>query len=321
MEALGVIFPVGMRRELKCLAVDSRQVIMPSSTLQLFSICVAIWGSTWFAITLQLGTVAPEMSVGYRFLLASMVLFGYARWRGLRLSFTRKQHADFALLGATMFCISYLFVYHAEAYIVSGMVAVAYSTSPMITMIAARMLFGTPMTWRVAIAALFGIAGIVCVFWPEFAKLSASRNAELGALLTALSVLASTAGSMAAVRCQNRGYNTWTSMAWGMLYGGAMALAIGAGMGNRFAFDPTAGYVLSLLYLSLFGSIITFACYLPLIARIGAAGAGYIGVMVPIVALVISYFLEQFIWSVLTTAGVALCVFGNLIMLQPGRSR
>lgn len=294
---------------------------MLTSTLHLFSICVAIWGSTWFAITLQLGTVAPEMSVGYRFLLASMVLFAYARWRGLGLSFTMKQHADFVLLGATMFCISYIFVYHAEVYIVSGMVAVAYSTSPMISMVTARMLFGTPMTWRVSIAALFGIAGICFVFWPEFSKLSVSRNAELGALLTVLSVLASTAGSMAAVRCQHRGYNTWISMAWGMLYGGAMALAIGAAMGNPFAFEPTAGYVFSLLYLSLFGSIITFACYLPLIARIGAAGAGYIGVMVPIVALAISYFLEKFAWSTLTTVGVVLCISGNVVMLQPTRKQ
>lgn len=292
---------------------------MPLSTPHLFAICVGIWGSTWFAITLQLGTVAPEMSVGYRFLLASAVLFAYARWRALPLSFTRKQHADLALLGATMFCISYLFVYHAERYIVSGMVAVAYSTSPMITMIAARLLFGTPMTWGVALAALLGIAGIVCVFWPEFATFSSSPDVALGSLLTALSVIASTAGSMAAVRCQRRGYNTWTSMAFGMLYGGVMALAIGAAMGNPFSFEPTAGYVLSLLYLSLFGSIITFACYLPLIARIGAAGAGYIGVMVPIVALVISSFLEQFTWSGLTTAGVALCVLGNLVMLRKAK--
>jgi len=86
------------------------------------------------------------------------------------------------------------------------MVAVAYSTSPMINMLAARILFGTPMTWRVSLAALFGIAGICCVFWPEFGALSVSRNAGLGALLAMASVFTSAAGSMAAVRCQARGY-------------------------------------------------------------------------------------------------------------------
>ena len=84
------------------------------SNLQLFATCVLIWGTTWLAITFQLGTIAPEMSVGYRFITASIVLFAYCRWRGLTLRFAWRQHADFFMLGASMFCISYIFVYYAE---------------------------------------------------------------------------------------------------------------------------------------------------------------------------------------------------------------
>lgn len=289
---------------------------MPTSTFQLFSICVLIWGSTWFAITFQLGNIAPEMSVGYRFLLASAALFGYCRWRRLPLAFGLRPHLDFALFGTFMFCIGYILVYHAEIYIVSGMVAVGYSVSPMVNMLAARFFFGTPMTKRVTVAALFGVAGIVCIFWPEFGKLSTSRSAELGALLTMLSVLGSSAGSMAALRNQKRGYSTWSSMAWGMLYGGALALAIGLAMGRTLAFDPAAGYVISLVYLAIVGSVVTFACYITLIGRIGAARTAYIGVMVPIAALAISFFFEKFAWGWLTTAGVALSVMGNVLMLR-----
>ena len=293
---------------------------MHRSTLQLFAVCVLIWGSTWLAITFQLGEVAPEMSVAYRFLLASAVLFVYCRWRGLKLGYGLKQHADFALLGASMFCIGYLFVYYAEIYIVSGMVAVGFSTSPMINMIASRIFFGTRMTARVALASLLGIAGIVCVFWPEFGSVAASRNAELGALLTLLAVFASASGILVAARNQKFGYATWSSLAWGMLYGGALALLIGIAMGRPVTFLFTGGYVVSLIYLSLFGSIVTFACYLTLIARIGTAGAAYIGVMVPIVALIISYFFEKFAWGWLTSAGVILCVLGNIVLLRPARS-
>ncbi len=290
---------------------------MPTATLHLFAICVLIWGSTWIAITFQLGDVAPEMSVGYRFLLASAVLFVFCRLRGLKLAYKLKQHLDFLLLGIAMFCVSYILVYYAETFIVSGMVAVGYSASPMINMLGSRMFFGTRMTMRVLVAALFGVAGIVCVFWPEFGRLSVSRNAELGAILTILSVLASSAGSMAATRNGKLGYNTWSSMAWGMLYGGIGALIIGVLMGKSFTFVATSGYVLSLIYLALLGSIVTFGCYLTLISRIGAARAGYIGVMVPIMALTISYFFEKFAWGWLTTVGVALSVIGNVIMLRP----
>jgi len=286
------------------------------SNLHLFSVCVLIWGSTWIAITFQLGKVAPEMSVAYRFLLASAAAFGYCRWRGLPLACGLRQHLDFALFGALMFCTGYILVYYAETHIVSGMVAVGYSSGPMINMFASRAFFGTPMSKRVTVAALFGVAGIVCIFWPEFGKLSESRSAEWGTLLTMLSVLASSAGSMAALRNQKRGYSTWSSMAWGMLYGGALALAIGLAAGRPLAFDPAAGYVLSLAYLAIFGSVVTFACYITLIGRIGAARAAYIGVMVPIVALLVSFFFEKFAWGWLTTAGVALSVMGNVLMLR-----
>ncbi len=289
---------------------------MAFSNLQLFAVCVLIWGSTWLVITFQLGTVAPELSVAYRFLIAAAALFAFCRWRGHSLSFPRSGHLDLLIFGAGMFCISYIFVYHAELYIISGMVAVAYSASPMINMWASRLFFGTPVTARVTIAASLGIAGIVCVFWNEFSRLSASRNLELGVLFTVLSVLASSAGSMVAMRTQKRGFATWPSMAWGMLYGGLLAFIYAMVIGRPIEMVWTLPYLASLGYLAIFGSIITFGCYLTLLKRIGAARSSYVGVMVPVVALVVSFFFEKFQWGLMTTVGVALSIGGNILMLR-----
>jgi len=102
------------------------------TNLQLFSGCVAIWSTTWLAITYQLGAVAPEMSVAYRFLAASLILFGWCIGRRLPVAFPLQQHAWFALFGALTFSVSYVFVYYAEQHIVSGLVAVGYSASPLL---------------------------------------------------------------------------------------------------------------------------------------------------------------------------------------------
>ncbi|MCA3003387.1 MAG: DMT family transporter [Burkholderiales bacterium] len=289
---------------------------MHFSNLQLFSVCVLIWGSTWFVITFQLGDVAPELSVAYRFLIAAAALFVFCRWRGYGLRFAASGHRDLFIFGAGMFCVSYIFVYHAELYIVSGMVAVAYSASPMINMWASRVFFGTPITARVSVAAALGIVGIVCVFGQEFSKISASRNLELGVLFTVLSVLASSVGSMVAMRTQKRRFATWPSMAWGMLYGGALAFVYAMVVGRPITMDWSPSYVATLLYLALFGSIITFGCYLTLLKRIGAAQSSYVGVMVPVVALVVSFFFEKFAWGWMTTLGVALLLVGNVLMLR-----
>ena len=287
------------------------------STFQLFAACVAIWGSTWLAITFQLeGHVAPEASVFYRFLLASVLLFGYCLARRLPLRYTARQHAWIALQGALMFSVSYLFVYYAEQHVVSGLVAMGYSASPLLGMLGMRIVFGTPMTARIAMGSALGIAGIGLVFYPELAHLRGGGEPVLGAIFTALAVFVSTLGSLAAHRNQQARLPLWQSMAWGMLYGSGLSLAVTFAMGKTLAFEPTRAYVLSLLYLAVLGSIVAFAGYLTLLRRIGPARSGYIGVMVPIVALCLSSIFERFDWHLATFAGIAISVAGNIVILR-----
>lgn len=286
------------------------------TNLQLFAACVAIWGSTWLAITYQLGTVAPEASVFYRFLLASALLFVFCRLRGLRLRFSAREHLWMALQGVLMFSVSYVCVYYAEQYVVSGLVAVGYSASPLLNMLGMRLFFGSAMTMRVALGAALGIVGITLVFWPEFAHMQADRNVALGALFTVASVVLSAGSNMAAHRNHEAQLPIWQTMAWGMLYGALFTLAIAFALGRPLAFEATPAYVLSLLYLAVFGSILAFGGYLTLMSRIGAARAGYVGVMVPIVALVISALFEGYRWELLAILGVAVSVAGNVIILR-----
>jgi len=288
----------------------------PIADLQYFATCVAIWSTTWLAITFQLGTVAPELSVAYRFLLASLLLFAWCLARRLPLRYSAREHAWLALFGITAFGISYVLVYYAEQYVVSGLVAVGYSASPLLGMLGMRLFFGTPMTRRVALASMLGIAGIVVVFYPELVQLRAGTDTAKGALFTMLSVLIAALGSIVAYRNQRAGVPLWQGMAWGMLYGGLSALGIGLASGQPFAFEATARYTLSLAYLAILGSIIAFASYLTLLKHIGAARAGYIGVMVPVAALVISAAFEDFRFHALTWVGIAISVAGNVLILS-----
>jgi drug/metabolite transporter (DMT)-like permease len=260
--------------------------------------------------------VAPEASVFYRFLLAAILLFAYCAARRLRLRYPAREHAWLVALGITMFSVSYILVYYAEELVVSGLVAVGYSASPLLAMIGLRICFGTPMTARMGVGSLLGIVGIALVFWPEFANLDASSQVALGALYTAAAVLLSTVGSLIAHRNHDAHLPVWQSMAWGMLYGALFSLAITIATGKTLAFEATVPYVVSLLYLTVLGSIVAFAAYLTLLARIGAARSGYIGVMVPIVALVISALFEGFRWHPLTWIGIAISVAGNVLVLR-----
>ena len=284
--------------------------------VRLFLACVTIWGSTWLAIKFQLGRVAPEASVFYRFLLGSVVIFAYCLARRMPLRFPAREHAWLALLGTFMFSVSYIFVYYAERYLVSGLVAVGYCASPLLGMLGMRAFFGTPMTRRVIVGSILGIAGITLVFRPEFEHLHGDGATLLGAFFTIAAVVVSTAGSLVAHRNHEARIPLWQGMAWGMLYGSIFSLLVTLARGESLTFEFTPGYILSLVYLAVLGSIIAFGAFLTLLKRVGAARAGYIGVMVPIVALVVSAAFEGFQWHVLTWVGIAISVAGNVIVLR-----
>jgi drug/metabolite transporter (DMT)-like permease len=289
------------------------------SNVQLFAICVAIWGTTWLAIKFQLGRVPAEASVAYRFFLASMLLFAYCIARRLPLRYTLREHGWIALQGVLMFGVSYVLVYLAEERLVSGLVAVGYSASPLLGMLGMRAFFGTPMTRRLALGSVLGMLGITLVFWPEFATLKGGEDTVVGVILTALAVILATFGSLTANRNYGAKLPLWQSMAWGMLYGSLFALAWALASGKPLVFEATVPYILSLLYLAVLGSVVAFASFLTLLNRIGAARSGYVGVMVPIVALVVSAAFESFQWHLLTWAGIAISVAGNIVILREKR--
>ena len=279
-----------------------------------------VWGTTWLAITFQLGSVAPEVSVSHRFLLAAAIIAVLCRVRGLSLRFSRTQHVALALLGVSMYGASYIFVYHAELHLASGLVAIGYSASPLMSALGTRIFFRQPLTGRIAVGAVAGIAGITLVYWPSFEGLSQNRDAVLGAAFILLAVLISTAGGLLAQQNHQRKLHGWPTMAWSMAYGGLFALIAALGLGRTWSIDLSAPYLLSLLYLSVLGTVVTFYGWLTLVGRIGIARASYVGVMAPVVALFVSTAFEGFVWHALTVAGVAVSIAGNVLVLG-GRTR
>ena len=284
------------------------------NNLSLFAGCVLIWGTTWLAITWQLGTVAPEVSVSHRFLLAALVIAAWCRLRGLSLRFKPAEHMALAVMGLAMYGVSYVFVYHAELHVASGLVAIGYSASPLLSTLGMRLFFGQAITARMALGSVLGILGISLIYWPEFTRQAGDRMA-LGAVFTLLAVTLSTAGGLLAHRNHQRKLHGWPTMAWSMGYGALSSLVVALALGRSYTIDLGAPYLLSLAYLALFGSVLTFAAWLTLVGRIGAPRASYVGVMAPVVALFVSTFFEGFLWHPLTVAGVAVSVAGNVLVL------
>jgi drug/metabolite transporter (DMT)-like permease len=287
----------------------------------LFATATLIWGSTWLAITFQLGVVAPEASVAYRFALAALLLATWCLASGRSLRFALRQHAWFAVQGMLLFGLNYLFVYQAELRIASGLVALLFSLIVFLNLVGVRVFFATPINRRTLAGAILGVTGVTLLFWRELGD--SHGDALRGIAFAAGATVFAAGGNLIAVRNQRRAIPLLPGVAWGMAYGALAIALVATAEGVTWTFDMRLPYIASLLYLAAFGSVIAFSAYLTLLGRIGAARAGYVGVAVPVVALILSTVFERYQWTVLSLGGAALCVMGNVLVLmpQPGSRR
>ena len=288
----------------------------------LYVITVMVWGSTWLAIEFQLvGAVAPEVSIVYRYAGASLLLFAWSWLRGLTLTFDLRAHAWFMVLGLFLFCLNYILAYRAQIYITSAMCAIAFSTIVWMNILLSRLFFGVRSGRRVLLGATFGIVGIVVLFAPRVSSLSLTDSVLYGSLLAFLGALAASFGNMASQKAQSLKLPIVQSNAWGMFYGACLTALAAVVEGHPFVFEFTPGYVISLAYLTVFGSVVAFGAYLTLLGRIGAHRAGYALVMFPVVALMLSMLFEGLALDAWIVAGTILVLAGNVFVLEgrPGR--
>ena len=289
------------------------------SSVSLYIACVLIWGSTWLAITFQLGQVPPAVSVAYRFALASVMLLAYCVVRRLPMRYTARDHAWMALQGFLLFGANYVLVYLSEAHVSSGLTAVIFSSMAFWNILGMRYFYATALRPAALIGAAFGILGVAIVFAPELTIFSKDGGGMLGLGYGLAATLSASLGNITAARNQLHGLPIVQQNAFGMLYGTLLVTLFALLIGERFVFESTVSYALSLLYLALFGSVLAFGGYLTLLGRIGADRAGYISVAIPIVAVLLSTLFEGFRWRPATVLGIALCILGNVLVLRKKR--
>ncbi len=170
------------------------------NSVSLYVACVLIWGSTWLAITYQLGHVPPAVSVAYRFALAAAILLAYCGVRALPLRYTLRDHAWMALQGLLLFGANYVLVYLSEAYISSGLTAVIFSSMAFWNILGMRYFYRTPLRPAALLGAGLGVVGVAIVFTPELTVFSKEKAGMLGLTYGLVATLAASLGNITAAR-------------------------------------------------------------------------------------------------------------------------
>lgn len=281
----------------------------------LYFVTVLIWGTTWIAINYQYGVVAVEWSIAYRFAIASALLFIFCFLAGKNLRFPLKTHVRFMAQALCIFGFNYYLLYSGQQHLNSALNSILFSTMVVMNILHSRLFFGTPITSNTIIGALLGTFGIGVLFWPTLSQTHWGDNSAMAIITCLCGTMIASWGNMFSISNQVRGIPILQTNAWGMGYG-AIAMAVVATIhGNPMVFNTSFEYVASLLYLAVFGSVIAFGAYFALLTRIGTAKASYASILFPAIAVIISTFVENFVWSIFTIGGFVLIMLGNIIII------
>lgn len=255
------------------------------------------------------------LSVGIRFALAAIIIGIWCLLARVSLRLPLKEHRWIAIGGIFLYTLDYSFLYAAQQHMISALLAVLSSSVIYFNVVLRRVVMGKPIRVEVVIGATLGMIGIAAIFLPEFEAFSAQENIAIGLLLATMSFFCAACGNVVAEKVLSGKVGVLQMNFWAMTYGVIVTLVIAFSSGAEVILPSASSYYFSLLYLSVFGSVIAFGAYMQLLKQIGADRSAYVVLVYPIVALLISTVFEGYEFSVVAVLGVIIVLLGNLIAM------
>ena len=278
----------------------------------LYVTVVLIWGSTWLAVKYQIGPVSPEVSVAYRMGSAALLLIFLGIIKRLPFKYGLRVHFMMILQGALLFSCNFFLFYLAAESLITGLIAVIFSTASAMTVVLNCLFSRRLPSIQLALGAMFGVLGVGLIFSGEIFESQTTIGS--GLLYSIGGTLCFSLGTIVSARMKKPDQSTLVNIAWAMSYGTGLLCILALIRGNVFNFDLSPTYVISLAYLSVFGSVIAFIAYFALLTHVRAEQAAYATVLFPVVALTLSTLFENYQWTAAAVFGVFVTLFGNFLI-------
>ncbi len=290
------------------------------SNFFLFLSALLFWSATWSIIGLTQVNIDldPSVSVFIRFILAGFIILIYVAITKRKLIFSIRDHVYFFILGIFLYSGNYIFFYNSNVYLPSNIPATVFCLLTIFNILGEKFLFKKPITTVTLSGAILGISGILIIFFNDFISFNLNSGTTIGLMFALLATLSASAGNLIAIyNKRNFSIPLLQNVAYAMIYGALVALLVSFIRGSEFYIPITNfSYILGLTYLIIFGSIISFLCYIRFIENTSASTGGYIGVVMPILALIISMIFEDVKPDIYFLTGLPIALIGLLLILK-----
>lgn len=275
-----------------------------------------IWGSTWLAIRLGLDSLTPLIASGLRFLVASLFIYLFMKYKKVELQKDSLSIKLYIFLGVFSYFIPFGLVYWAEQFVPSGLASVIFATFPFMVMLFTFLFLKTEVIDRYKfLGAVSGFVGIYFIFSDE---IKVDLNFQLWGMIAILS--SSTLQALSAVMIKKYGkhLNPISMNFFPVLIGGLFLISSGMLFENfsKIIFDKNA--IFSVIYLAFFGTLISFTIYYWLLKKINIVILSLSSFITPIIAIFLGWLILSEKFQQNDYIGTILVLIGLVIANSTG---
>jgi drug/metabolite transporter (DMT)-like permease len=272
-------------------------------------ICI-IWGSTWLFIRLGLESLTPVISAGIRFLLASILVYGLMSYKKISLQTDSLSIRLYLVLAFFSFIIPFGLVYWAEQFIPSGLASIIFAVMPFGVILFTRIAIpNTEIKLAQYIGVIIGFVGIVTIFSEDLTIDISNNFFGMLAVLISATMQASIAVT---IKKYGSHLNPLSMNFIPLLIAGFVMIPLAFIIEDSalWKFDFIA--IVSVFYLALFGTLVTFTTYYWLLKRMNIVILSLSTFITPIVAVILGWFILNEKFSFQALIGSAMVLIGIL---------
>lgn len=283
-----------------------------------YIVICTIWGSTWLVIKIGLETIPPLFGAGLRFLIASTLLWILIKTRGVNIPWNTPAKKLYIVVALASFSVPFALVYWGEQFIPSGLTSILFGIYPfMVALFSFMFLKDEKVTAVKIIGIILGFTGIVVVFSND---IGANNPYAIGGMAAILASAVFQAFSVIVIKKMAHETHPFAISFVPMLYSAVALLAAAVCVEDVVHIQWTMGAVLSIFYLGIFGSVVTFVSYFWLLKRVEAVMLSLTAFITPIVAIILGVVLLDEQFSSRLFLG-AMFVLGGIITANSGDLR
>lgn len=280
-------------------------------------VCVyVVWGSTFMATRLGLESFSPFILSGFRFLIAGLLLLTWLRIRAEPLP-DRKAIRINAISGILILGISTGMLVWSQQYLDTKEAATLVAVEPFIFLLMDRSKWRFYLTNKTVIAGLIaGFAGLALFLGSESGTTTVSPMHDIAIIVLLSGAIFWVFGALYARNNNTTGSSIQMNVAIQLISAGMFSLFTATALDEWSLFNPgeiKLVSALSLGYLIIFGSLITYMCYVWLIANIPPAIVSTHTFVNPVIAVLLgSIFLHETV-SRLQIMALGVILFGVML--------